>query len=229
MHILELNLGFEHHNDLNPKLWVNDDLRPEVKSALLKIAKDFKYFIDIPFKVVDIVITGGQVSYHYTKHSDLDLHLIVDFDSVACDREAAELFDAKRLLYAKRYNITVKGIDVELYIEDDRYPAVSSSYSVQDGKWLKHPEPHEETIDSKKVESMSNMWQNIIEKILASKDIETAKKCLNLLRKYRKMGLKTSGEYGVENLVYKTLRNSNILEKLIMFIDDWHDKQLSVN
>lgn len=222
-------LEFQTHDDLNSKLWDNDTLRPDVKSALIKIAKDFKTFIDVPFKVVDIVITGGQVSYYYTEHSDLDLHLVVDFDSVACDREAAELFDAKRLLYAKRYDITVKGIPVELYVEDDRYPAVSASYSVLEDRWIKHPAKQEEVIDREKIEKMSSMWQNLIEKILASNDIETAKKCLSLLRKYRKMGLKTSGEYGVENLVYKTLRNKKTLEHLVLYIDKWHDDNLSLN
>lgn len=222
-------LEFQTHDDLNSKLWDNDTLRPDVKSALIKIAKDFKTFIDVPFKVVDIVITGGQVSYYYTEHSDLDLHLVVDFDSVACDREAAELFDAKRLLYAKRYDITVKGIAVELYVEDDRYPAVSASYSVLEDRWIKHPAKQEEVIDREKIEKMSSMWQNLIEKILASNDIETAKKCLSLLRKYRKMGLKTSGEYGVENLVYKTLRNKKTLEHLVLYIDKWHDDNLSLN
>ena len=35
MRILELDLGFEQHNELNPLLWQGEDLRPEVKMALL--------------------------------------------------------------------------------------------------------------------------------------------------------------------------------------------------
>jgi hypothetical protein len=228
MRIVEFDLGFEPHDKLNPALWQGEDLLPDVKSALVKIAEDFKKYIDIPFDVEDLVITGGQVSYYYTKHSDLDLHLVVDFNSVDCDREAAELFDTKRLLYKNRYNITVKGVPVELYVEDERYPAVSSSYSLFSNSWLKRPTMQNDTIDLKEIERMSAVWQKIIDTSLASKDIKTAKKTLDLLRNYRKLGLKQTGEYGVQNLVYKTLRNSKTLEKLITFIDDMHEKDLSI-
>jgi hypothetical protein len=228
MRIVEFDLGFEPHDKLNPALWQGEDLLPDVKSALVKIAEDFKKYIDIPFDVEDLVITGGQVSYYYTKHSDLDLHLVVDFNSVDCDREAAELFDTKRLLYKNRYSITVKGIPVELYVEDERYPAVSSSYSLVSNDWLKRPTIQNDTIDLKEIERMSAVWQKIIDTSLASKDIKTAKKTLDLLRNYRKLGLKQTGEYGVQNLVYKTLRNSKTLEKLITFIDDMHEKDLSI-
>lgn len=228
MRILEFDQAFVPHDVLNPKLWSNEDLYPDVKSALVKIAQDFKTYVDVPFQVNDIVITGGQVSYFYTEHSDLDLHLIVDFNSVDCDREAAELFDAKRLLYKNRYTITVKGIPVELYIEDDRYPAVSASYSILKNEWLSKPEIQSDKIDYEEIERMSGIWQKIIGHSLRSNDIKTAKKTLDLLRNYRKLGLKTSGEYGVANLVYKTLRNNKTLEKLVSFIDQTHEKQLSI-
>ena len=228
MRIVEFDLGFEPHDKLNPALWQGENLLPDVKSALVKIAEDFKKYIDIPFDVEDLVITGGQVSYYYTKHSDLDLHLVVDFNSVDCDREAAELFDTKRLLYKNRYSITVKGIPVELYVEDERYPAVSSSYSLFSNSWLKRPTMQNDTIDLKEIERMSAVWQKIIDAILTSNDVKTAKKTLDLLRNYRKLGLKQTGEYGVQNLVYKTLRNSKTLEKLITFIDDMHEKDLSI-
>lgn len=228
MRIVEFDLGFEPHDKLNPKLWDGDELLPDVKSALIKIAHDFRNYIDVPFDVSDLIITGGQVSYYYTGHSDLDLHLIADFDSVACDREAAELFDAKRVLYNNRYTITVKGIPVELYVEDERYPAVSASYSLVSDSWLKKPIEQNETIDLKEIERISEIWDKIIKASLTSKDLKTAKKTLDLLRNYRKLGLKTTGEYGVANLVYKTLRNSKILEKLVRFIDEMHTTNLSI-
>ena len=78
MAILDYNLGFEPHQQLNPKIWQGNRLLPDVESALIKIAQDFKKFIDVPFDVVDVRITGGQVSYFYTEKSDLDLHLIAD-------------------------------------------------------------------------------------------------------------------------------------------------------
>lgn len=228
MAILDFNLGFEPHTQLNPKLWKGEQLRPDIESALIKIAKDFKKFIDVPFDVVDVRITGGQVSYFYTEHSDLDLHLIADFSSVNCDREAAELFDAKRMLYKERFKITANGIPVELYVEDLEHPAVSSSYSIMKRAWIKKPTKDVGPFDIEEIEKMSEVWSTIIRHSLESKDAETAKKTMNLLRKFRHLGLKTGGEYSTANLVYKTLRNSDLVKKLQDFINQAHERNLSI-
>lgn len=228
MTILDLKFGFEPHGELNPKLWKDQTLYPEIESALIKVAKDFKKFIDVPFDVVDVRITGGQVSYFYTEHSDLDLHLVVDFASVTCDREAAELFDAKRLLYKAKYDVTVRGIPVELYVEDLDHPAVSAAYSVMKGQWLTEPKQDLGPFDVDEIEHLSQVWATIIGRSLETKNIETARKTMNLLRKFRHLGLKTGGEYSTANLVYKTLRNSDYLKNLQNYIDQEHDRILSV-
>ena len=228
MRILELDLGFEQHNELNPLLWQGEDLRPEVKMALLKIAKDFIEYVEVPFEVKDLVLTGSQLGYYYTKHSDLDLHIIVDFDTVNCDREAAELFDTKRLLYKKQYDISIHGVPVEVYIEDSNFPAVSATYSLGKGGWKIKPDSQPEEIDSDEIIRMSKIWQTVIGKAIESNDLETGRKVLKMLRNYRKLGLKQTGEYGIENLVYKTLRNSKIIEKLMKMIGDLHDQSLSI-
>ena len=228
MAILDFNLGFEPHSTLNPRLWRNNELDKDVESALIKIAQDFKKFIDVPFDVVDVRITGGQVSYFYTEHSDLDLHLIADFSSVKCDREAAELFDAKRLLYKEKYSITVKGIPVELYVEDLDHPAVSAAYSIQTRTWITQPKKDLGPFDVDEIERLSTVWGEIIQHSLRLKNIKTARKTLDLLRKFRHLGLKIQGEYSTANLVYKTLRNSNLIKNLQNFIDSEHEKNLSV-
>jgi hypothetical protein len=228
MHILELDLGFEQHNELNPLLWQDEELRPEVKMALLKIAKDFVEYVEVPFEVKDLVLTGSQLGYYYTKHSDLDLHIIVDFNTVDCDREAAELFDTKRLLYKKQYDISIRGVPVEVYIEDSNFPAVSATYSLGDDGWRVKPDSQPQEIDTEEIVRMSKIWSTVIGKAIESNDLETGRKVLKMLRNYRKLGLKHSGEYGIENLVYKTLRNSKIIEKLMKLIGDLHDQSLSI-
>ena len=145
-----------------------------------------------------------------------------------CDREAAELFDAKRLLYKERFDITVKGIPVELYVEDLDHPAVSASYSVMKRTWIKKPNKDVGPFDIDEIEKLSRVWSTIIQHTLDTKDVETAKKTMNLLRKFRGLGLKTTGEYSTANLVYKTLRNSDLIKKLQDFINQEHDKMLSV-
>ena len=228
MAILDYNLGFEPHNELNPKIWQGKTLMPTVESALIKIARDFKKFIDVPFDVVDVRVTGGQVSYFYTEHSDLDLHLVADFSSVNCDREAAELFDTKRLLYKAKYDITVHGIPVELYVEDLDHPAVSAAYSVMKRQWITRPKQELGPFDVDKIEHMTRVWDTIIRHSLESKNVKTARKTIDLLRKFRQQGLKSQGEYSTANLVYKTLRNSDIIRNLQNFIDQDHDRGLSI-
>jgi len=228
MTILDFKLGFEPHQELNPKLWKGKQLQPDIESALIKVAKDFKKFIDVPFDVVDVRVTGGQVSYYYTEHSDLDLHLIADYSSVTCDREAAELFDAKRLLYKAKYDVTVRGIPVELYVEDLDHPAVSAAYSIMKRTWITSPKKDIDTFDVDEIERMSQIWSTVIGHSLESNDVKTAQKTMNLLRKFRHLGLKSGGEYSTANLVYKTLRNSDLIKNLQNYIDQEHDRNLSV-
>jgi hypothetical protein len=219
----------KHNKVLNPHLWDNDNLKPEIKQALLKIAKDFKIFIDVPFKVVDVIIAGGNANYTYTDKSDIDLHLIADFSSVDCDREAAELFDSKRLLYKQKYNVTIHGIPVELYVEDLRQPAVSSSYSLLTDQWINPPNPEIPDYDQAELDKMVKVWRKVIQHAIQTGDLQTCRNALKLLRTYRKLGLKTSdGEYSIPNLVYKSLRNDQEIEGIQTLVDKLHDKQLSV-
>ena len=229
MNFTEFSAPIEKHTELNPKLWTNGQLKSEVKQALEKIAVDFKEYIDVPFKVVDVIVAGGNANYNYTEHSDIDLHLIADFDSVDCDREAAELFDSKRLLYKEQYNVEIYGIPVELYVEDQRSPAVSSSYSIISNRWIKEPLPQIPEYDQDKLEHMVKVWRTVIKHSVKTGDLQTCRNTLNLLRSYRKLGLKQAeGEFSIPNLVYKSLRNDKTLLGIQKLIDQLHDQQLSV-
>lgn len=218
-----------YNNELNPLLWHDGDIKPEIRAALLRIAQDFKKYIDVPFKVVDVVIAGGMANYSYTKHSDIDLHLIADFASVDCDREAAELFDSKRLLYKRDHDIKIHGMPVELYVEDSREPAVSSSYSLIKNQWIKKPSKDIPQYDPEELERLVRLWTKIIQQATKTGDLHVLRTVLQLLRKYRRLGLQQpEGEFNVANLAYKSLRNDQTLKGLQTLIDRLHDQQLSV-
>lgn len=221
--------AIEFNQTLNPKIFRDRKLLPEVKQKLLAIANDFKEYCDIEFPVQDVQITGSQVSYHYTEESDLDLHLIVDYDKITCDRELEELFDTKRHLYEREFDISIRGIPVGLYVENQATPGVSGGqYSVVKDQWIKEPKPFTGEIDQQQFEKDLNTWQKTIDAVLGQNDVKLAKKCLKSLRNYRKLGLKTTGEYGIENLVYKALRRSNHLASLSDFVDKAHSSSLSI-
>lgn len=218
----------ELHPTLNPKLWDGEHLKPEVKEVLMKIASDFKRYIGVPFRVVDVQVAGGNANYTYTEFSDLDLHLIADFDSVNCDREAAELFDSKRLLYKEQYDISVNDIPVELYVEDLDHPAVSSSYSIVQDRWIRAPKKEVAEIDREELARMTAVWHTVIQHAIKTADRQHLSKVLYLLRKYRKMGLARGGEFSVPNLVYKSLRNDTTIKGLTKLLDRLHSQELSI-
>lgn len=229
MLLREFELPVGQNVVLNPKLWDKDSLKGEIKTALLRIAKDFLEYVDVPVKVIDIVIAGGNANYTYTNKSDLDLHIIADVDSTPCDREAMELFDTKRLLYKRDHNITVKDIPVELYIEDVKTPAVSAAYSLLTNKWVREPERKTVGYDQKAVSKMVKLWKTVFKGAIRTGDLQTCRNVLKLLREFRKKGLKTkAGEYSVPNLVYKSLRNDQSLEGLVTLVNKLHDRELSL-
>lgn len=229
MYITELVEPVRYNTVLNPKLWEGQRLKPEVRGKLLRIARDFIEFVDIPIKVLDIVLYGGNVNYNYTPSSDLDLHLVVDKGSISCDREVDELFDSKRRLYKRKHDIRINGIEVELYVEGPDETPVSSSFSVSRDEWIKKPDPKMPQYDHEEVARMVEVWQIILQEAAKTGDLQSLRKAVNLLRAYRKKGLATAaGEFSIPNLVFKSLRNDRTLEAVMTLIDRLHDQELSL-
>jgi hypothetical protein len=72
----QLNQGIELHSSLNPKLWDDKKLKDDVKNKLLDIANKFIDYLSIDSSYVkDIIITGSNCSYTYTKFSDNYMNL----------------------------------------------------------------------------------------------------------------------------------------------------------
>ena len=124
--------AIKFHDELNPNLWNNDKLDPKVRKQLLLIAEDFITTLGIKdLAVKDITISGSNAAFTYTPHSDLDLHVLVDFNELPDNEVYQELFNAKKVLYNDAHDITVHGVPVELYVQDSNQPVVSlGEYSV---------------------------------------------------------------------------------------------------
>jgi hypothetical protein len=221
----------QRHDKLNPKLWDNDNnLKPEIKHALLKIAQDFIDFVGIKFPIWDIEITGGNANYTYTEHSDIDLHIITEFDKIDCQRTVEELFDSKQALYKRRYDITIKDIPVELYVQGrDETLASRGIYSLKDDRWISEPSLDIPEYDEAELDHMVKVWQSIIHHAEKTQDPKTIHKSRQLLKQYRTKGLRTDdSEFSIPNLVFKALRNSGDIGKLMDMMDQLHDQQLSL-
>lgn len=219
------------HDVLNPKLWEGRGvLKSEVQGALLRIAQDFLDFCQVEVDVVDIVITGGNANYTYTSHSDIDLHIIADLSQVACDREVNELFDTKRLLYREKNDISIHKIPVELYVEDTRRPAVSGGcYSILKKEWIRRPIQADFEYDQDRVKELVNHWHTLINQAVKSKDADSGRKLINMIRGFRQKGLATDrGEFSIPNLVFKSLRNDESIRQLQHLLDVDHERRLSI-
>lgn len=217
------------HKTLNPILWRNKEVRPEIKKALLRIAREFYRYLKVKSPVQDILITGSQTNYNYSDFSDIDLHLVFDFNSISCDEPIEELFDTKRKLWREKHNIDIFGINVEVYVEDISQPSVSSAYSILTDKWVRDPDNPISSYNVKKVKHLVYLWGNLIESVIDSGSLRICKDVQTLLAKYRKLGLKKYGEFGPQNLAYKSLRNMGLIQKLSDKIVTLEDEFLSLD
>ena len=226
IHEFSLSKAVVFHDELNPKLFANGQMKPEVREGLLKIAEHFKNFIGVDLDIKDITVSGSNAAYSYTPYSDLDLHLVVQVPDTV---EYKELLDAKKNVYNARHDIRVKGIDVELYAQDADQPHYSLGiYSVLNDSWISEPQQTDVEIKNTDVKDKYRNYRDRIKVVMREKDIEVVKAAWDDIKRMRRAGLAKSGEFGAENLVYKMLRNEGWIERLQNYIFELQDQELSI-
>lgn len=223
------NMSTTFHEKLNSKLWLpNNELKPEVTFKLLDIAKAFIKFLGVNSEAIeDIVITGSSASYNYTSHSDIDLHLIVDFDKVHKDCPiVGDFLLSKKSEFNNNHDIYIYGIPVEVYAESVGNNNVHNGlYSLKKGKWLEEPQKLKPTDNDMAVEAKYKELKSLISN---TADKEEATELIDKIKRMRKAGLEKSGEFSVENLVFKKLRNEGLIGKLMDIKKEGIDKELSL-
>lgn len=218
----------EYHDTLNPKLWDNNSLDTEVRYKLMAIAMHFAKFLNVPkLNLRDITISGSNAAFGYAESSDLDLHLVVTMPQ---DRpELVELYTAKKNEYNFTHDITVKGIDVELYVQDVQQPHRSAGiYSILNDRWLSKPKHQPPTIRDQDVKSKARNYSARINAAMRANDLNTARETMSDIRKLRQAGLEQGGEYSVENLAFKLLRARGKIDKFRRFINKLQSAELSL-
>tara|TARA_B100000575_G_scaffold74270_1_gene57880 strand:+ start:6977 stop:7654 length:678 start_codon:yes stop_codon:yes gene_type:complete len=224
-----------YHEDLNVKFWDGLTLRTEVRDKLLEIGYIWAEFAKIPQNAIqDIILVGGNANYNYTEYSDLDLHLVVDKDEIAaCQTDFLDDFlrDKKRL-WALTHDVTLYGQPVELYAQDisDPTPRNQGTYSVLNNWWIQ--EPRKQYVDfsdpllKQKVRDMMERIDDLID--TQADDITVLNKLKEKIRTMRGSAIQRGGEFALENLVFKELRNRGYLDKLSKYIRTIEDRNLSL-
>jgi len=227
-------------DSLEPVIWDSKEkLKNYLAERLYKIAKDFFKSLDLDWSLVeDVTLTGSLANYNWSKYSDVDLHLIVDYAKVdENEKLVKDFFRNVSAMWNRTHNITVKGHDVELYVQDSREPHHSTGvYSIKYDRWNNVPTRYNPQIDKPKLKKKSAKWMNDIDEIydlFAEKDYRTAneqaERLMQKLKKYRQGGLEKGGEHSIENLVFKVLRRNDYLQRLSNLRITSYDNMMTVN
>jgi len=234
----DIALSLEYHDVLNPLIWETDSsMKKKVQARLLQIGKMWAEFAKIPEEAIrDIVLTGGNANFNYTPYSDLDIHVMVDMSKLPIQGDLLDDFlFSKKILWAHYHpNLTVMGYPVELYAQNYREKVATSQgvYSIEKGKWLAKPkhEKHPDFITDKALLKKIEEYMNMIERILSEPGEHTSEieKLKGKLHAMRGAGIQRSGEFSMENLIYKDLRNKGYLDKLNDYLQKKNDAMLSL-
>ena len=219
-----------YYNDtLHPQFWDEFEFKEDILKPILKIVDDFvKDDAHIsPEMVEDVQLTGSLANYNYSEYSDLDVHILLDFADINKDEEIVKrALDGKRFIWNLRHDIKFNGHEVELYFQDIHEPHVASGlFSLSGNRWIKKPKYEKPEVDHedvvKKAESFKrefDLLDDALDNISDEKEFslinKRAKKLKEKIMRMRKEGLAGKGEFSVENLAFKNLRNDQTLARL---------------
>jgi hypothetical protein len=221
----------QYQETLNPAIWNNFQLKPGIREALLKIAHEFinTWKFDIP--VQSIILTGSNAGYNWTKYSDFDVHVVVAMGQVpvASAEFVKSLLTAKKTIWNSKHHITVKGYDVELYAQDTTEVLVAAGvYDLVNERWAVMPEPKMPEFSHPSVISKAQFLAQEIDSACLSPNEQELRALMDEIADLRKSGLQTAGEFSIENLAFKVLRNSGHIKKLRDTLGSLVDLELSV-
>jgi len=218
------------HDQLNPVIFLGDKMRPEVRNQLILIAEDFIDHLGIPhLEIEDVTLSGSNAAYSYTKHSDIDLHILVDFSKIDPNKELVKKYvDSLKNKWNQEHDINIGSHPVEVYIQDindvNRSQAV---YSVLKNKWVKKPSYENVEIDKESIKKKYDQYVKLIDSAIQQNDLELMKSIIKRLYDMRETGLSSVGEYSTENLVFKLLRSTGYISKLRKNVKSIYDANLN--
>ena len=226
-----------YQNRLCPELWEGKILNKRIEDKLLRLARDFFEELKFDTEILDIELVGSLANFNYTANSDIDIHIMLDFADINEDVMLVKTaVDGQRFMWNLRHNIVIRDHDVEIYVQDKNEEHITAgSYSLLKHKWIKFPIHNPPDVDTADIEPKYNArvydieeLEKMSEKELDPNDAELyynkAKELKSKIMKARKAGLSESGEFSIENLVFKKLRNDGKFKKLIDVVTVLYDK-----
>ena len=228
----QINLkSFEEKDGLCPRIWDGEGrLKRLIRIRLWQIAMDFISNIDdMDIPVEDVVIVGSIAGYNWSKYSDIDLHIMVDFSALSDYAGPVVLkqnFDAKKNAWNEKHEILIYGYPVELYVQDvNDTNGTDGMYSVKYGRWLKIPKGGNELWDRTLIRTQSAQYLNQIDrfavmaqecrsKTAARMILKEVEKVYDEIVKNRRYAIAADGEFAPMNIVFKVMRRTGAIQKM---------------
>jgi hypothetical protein len=230
-----MKLKLQYHDELNPKLWNDFRLKPEVRRKLLQFAEVWREFAKIPKSAVkDILMLGGNTNYNYTDLSDIDVHLVIDKNEMAPNNPLLDDYlQDKKQMWTMAHNVTILGYGLEPYaqdVSDDSIKKNQGIYSLLKNEWIAKPEYiGDDMLKDPTLKKKVKFYMKMIDDMINNKSDELAFKNLKAkLRDMRGAAIKKGGEFSFENLVFKELRNRGYLHKMTEYTKTLQDQSLSL-
>lgn len=231
--------SFKIKPNLNPEIWNGQELNPEVREKLIQVVQNFMLDLEIPqdVKIEDILLTGSLTNYNWSKFSDVDVHIVLDFNQFDTDPKMLDnYFYANKTIWADEHEIKIFNFPIELYVQDINHKMESKGmYSILKNKWIQQPTKEDFKIEKDKIKAKAN---NFIYKLKDIKQdfndkkfdavVEKSKKLKNKIKQMRNAGLERGGEFSLENIVFKTLRRINFMDVLNSLKNKAYDANMSI-
>lgn len=231
---------FRLKGKLNPDFWKNGKLDSRIRLRLLDLADDFIKEVNIKWvKPDDIIFTGSLANFNWHKHSDVDIHILMDYEKIHENTDFVKSYiDSKKEMWANEHDsLTIKGFPVEMYVEDSNSDTdPSGAYSLCKGEWIRKPVDSNdvrfnERLVRKKAAKYITMVDDICHIIrtetdkhkseVLSKKLETI---FEKLKSFRKEGLKSDKkEMSTGNILWKVIKHHGTIKKLWDAINKSYD------
>lgn len=232
--------SFKIKDSLNQDIWPSDQLNPKIRAKLIRVATEFFKDLNLPkeAKIKDIIFTGSLANFNWSKFSDIDLHVVIDFNQFDAEPKFVEdYFYAQKSIWNQEHDIEIKGFPIELYVQDVNAKLVATAvYSVLNDKWILKPKREAFKLDKKAIKDKANsfisqlrdirqdysdkQYQSVVDKVTRLK---------NKIKQMRNAGLERGGEYSLENLAFKVLRRTPFMDVLDSFKAKAYDTLMSVS
>ena len=237
--------SFNIKKHLNPKFWEDGHLDTRIRLKLLDIADDFFDSLGVDWvEPEDVIMTGSLANYNWNeKYSDIDLHILVDYEDVDERTDfVRDFFTLKKNEWNQKHKgLKIFGFPVEVYVQDSNEPHASSGvYSIDRDEWITEPDRDKirsGKVDKKHIREMISTYMNKIDCLIdiykTHKDDkhemeQVAKDAAEMLDEIKAVRKDDLAKYGREmcdgNIIFKALRRADYIGKLIKLKNLAYDK-----